>query len=63
MQEESKSLTVLKYQAGFWLAQASTEQERILNWLGAKIERRWKEIGTKYLGELSSSVNLWSSVV
>lgn len=24
VQEESKSLTVLKYQAGFWLAQAST---------------------------------------
>ena len=53
---------MLKYQAGYLQAQASSEMQRIMQNLGLKIEHLWKTIGTKYLDQLSKSVNLWSQI-
>lgn len=60
--EESKSIVVLKYQAGYLQAQASSELRRILVGLAGKIEGNWRVIGKKYLDQLAKSVNIWSQI-
>lgn len=53
---------MLKYQAGYLQAQASSEMQRIMNGLGDKIGVLWKDIGSKYLDQLAKSVNIWSQI-
>lgn len=60
--EESKSILVLKYQAGYWQAQASSELQRIMTNMGIKTDEVWRKIAVKYLDQLAKSVNLWSQL-
>mgnify|MGYP006995468162 CR=1 FL=1 len=55
-------MLVLKYQAGYLQAQASSEMQRIMQNLGIKIDQLWRKIGSKYIEQLGQSVNIWSQI-
>ena len=60
--EESKNITVLKYQTAFINHQLCAESQRVLELMGEKINSKWNYISKKYLDRLSQSTHFWKAI-